>query len=266
MVNINKKILFIGLFVAIFFVIPTLVIGFNRNCIDPEDDVIYLENFQYNFELETFDLEDLAEKAEHINSKYVSTHPHLDITEIEISEEGNDTVFVATIKEPTLIYLTDLSNVFVMAIAIIDDGDSFAVAHVKYALLFQVSKYGYLEDFDNIKDCSFVHSGNKLSFRVPTEDVPNDIDEIYALIGIATISDLDIENVKFKISNIYGDIYPNSLYEHYISPENNDNNESNDSDNQENTLSDIIENPFTVGLIAMFGIIGLVTIISIKKD
>lgn len=255
----KKKILLIGLFAAIFFVIPTLALSLNKICLDSKDDVIYLENFQYNFELETFDLEDLTQEIEHLNCKYVSTHPHLDITEIKIFEEGNDTVFVVTVKESTFLYFTDLSNAFIIAIAIIDDDDSFAVAHVEYSLLFQVSKYGYLKDFENIKDCIFIHSGEKLSFRVPTEDVPDDIDELYALIGIATISDLDIENVKFKISNIYGDIYPNSLYDRYIDikPENNNANESNDLDN--------IEDSFIVGLFAMFGTIGLVIVAAIFK-
>lgn len=271
----KKKILLTGLFFAVFFLIPISTLCISGNRIDPENDVLILEGYNYQFNLETFSVNDaLIKQIEGLkfDYTYTSNEPTLDITKVVIDKQSSDTEFTITIKEACADYPSGDSNIFVLVVIIEYDDDIFGAVHIEHSSLGSISKYGYFSELaefphiklDNFEDFSLSNSNGELSFEIDSDDLPDGSDKLYAVIGQATVSDLDIteSNVKFFIGDMRGDVYPNTIYGETVRvfPETVD--ETDDTEPEDDT--DIKVNPFILGFGAMIGfiilIMGFVTI------
>ena len=268
-----KKKLLIGLlFIMLFFLIPISTLCISGNWIDPKNDVLILENYNYRFNMETFSInEDLIEEIKSLEFDYTSNKPTIDIEKIGIDDQGLYTEFVITVKEACAVYPSGDSNVFILLVIIEYDEDIFGAVYVKYGDTGAiVSKYGYLSDLadlphvtlDVFKDFDLLNSDGELSFKILSADLPDVYEELYVVIGQATVSDLTISesNVNFIISDMYGDVYPNKIYGETdpTFPETEDDvivpdDTSDSEDETDDTDQDI--NPFIVGFAAMIGFI-----------
>lgn len=146
----KKKILLTGLLLFIlFFLIPisTLCVSANQN--DPENDVLILEGYNYQFNLETFSVNDaLIKQIKDLKFVYTYTSniPTLDITKMVIDNQGSDTEFIITVKEACVDYPSGDSNIFVLVVVIEYEDTIFGAVHIKHSSLGSISKYGYFSD------------------------------------------------------------------------------------------------------------------------
>ena len=262
----NKKIILltIGLFIISLLLIPIFVVCLDGTYQDPKNDVIYVKEYNLDIDLENFDYTDF-EDIKDIDYEYTSNRPQIDIDKVIINEVGENTNFVIEVEKVQLIYPSTGSNGFILAVVIVDNDDIFVAASLKYALL-SINKYGYVSEVfkenvseDDFKNFELSISGGKLSFNIPTSDLPNSINEIYIVLGEATISEVNLQELTFKIDDLYGDIYPNSLYggttDIPIDENGNGDVDSNRTSEEEEGV-----NPFTIGLYMMIGIIVLISV------
>jgi len=253
------------------FLIPILAVGLKHD-IDPGRDVIFVQEFQYDFDLEDFKTDDLIQEIENLDYKYTSKRGNLDVIEFNINEDTLKTVYSTTIREEGLSYPSGSSNVFIFAV-IIDDGvDIFGVVCIKY-LLSENCKYGYLSNLSDLRDAEFTKSGRDLSLTVPKEDAPEVIDSIYIVLGEAEVTNIDFDKIEFTIQDIYIDIYPNEIYGGLLiipeeedsddSEDSNGSEDSNDSGDSDETETEIPEEAIVIGLSIMGGGIGVISLKSI---
>ena len=274
----NKKIILVGLFVVSLFLTATSVACLSSIDYDPKNDVIYLEEYNFDFDLENLDYSDL-EEIKNLDYTYDVNRPQIDIRRVVLSEVGSNTHFLVEVLTGQRYYPSVGSNGFIFAVILVDGDNIFVAASVKYELI-SISKYGFADikdinaDYignmseDDYKDFHLSNDGTgKLSFDIPTDELPNRIDDIYVIIGEATISNVNIQEVTFTINDLYCDIFPNSLYGGSLNipeiPEDTTDETEDTSDETENTSEDSEEepiNPFTVGLFIMLGAIVLISI------
>jgi len=267
----KKKIILVGLFVISLFLISTTVVCLDTTKHDPIDDVIYIEEFNFDFDLEDFDYTIYLKELKDTEYIYTSDHPQIDINKIIINEVEENTYFTIEVEKVQLIYPTIGSNGFILAVIVEGNDDIFVAASLKY-LLYSVNKYGYVSEafkenvtIDDFEDFELSIFNGKMSFSIPTEDLPDSIKDIYIILGEATISYVDLKEFSFEIDDIYGDIYPNSLYKENtdipVDDEDTKDEETNDTSEEPNTEI----NPFTIGLFVVIGIVGLIAIPPIFK-
>jgi len=272
---LKKRILVVIIFTIGLFLIPILAVGLKHD-IDPGRDVIFLQEFQYDFDLEDFKTEDLIQEIENLEYKYTSKRGNLDIIEFNINEDDLETVYSITIREEGSSYPSGSSNVFIFAVIIDDGEDIFGVVCAKY-MLGENCKYGYLSNLSessslsDLKNAEFTKSGRDLSLTVPREDAPEVIDNIYIVLGEADVTNIDLDKIEFTIKDIYIDIYPNEVYGGLLiipeedSDDSEDSNDSEGSDGSEDSDGSEIEIPDEAVVIGLSIMGGGVAVISLKS-
>ncbi len=267
----KKKILTISLAFMLFFLIPISTLCISGNYVDPKNDVLILENYNYQFDLRSFSINDkLIREIKNLDFEHSSNKPTIDITKVAIDNQGTYTEFVITVKEACSIYPSGDSNVFILIVVIKYEDDIFGAIHIKYGSLGSVSKYGKLSELsefqhitmDDFEDFELSNLNGELSFDIPTKDLPDGSDELYVIISQATVRDLDIDesNIEFFIGDIYGDVYPNKIYgetETYFPETEDDVIDDSEDDIDDTTDQDI--NPFIWGFGAMLGFIIIIS-------
>ena len=269
---LKKRILLTGLLFALLFLIPISILCISGNYVDPKNDVLILENYNYQFDLRSFSINDkLIREIRSLDFEHTNNKPTIDITKVAIDNQGTYTEFTITVKEACVSYPSGDSNVFVLLVVIKYEDDIFGAVHVKYSTTGTiVSKYGSLSDFadlphvnlDDFEDFELQNSNGDLSFKILSGDLPDGSDELYVVIGQTTISDIVITdtNINFIISNMYGDVFPNKIYGETETtfPETVDDTDDTDpEDETDETDQDI--NPFILGFGAMLGFIIIIS-------
>lgn len=270
----NKKIILVGLLVVSLFLTSTFAVCLNSIDQDPQNDVIYLKEYNFDFDLDNLDYSNL-EEIKDLDYVYDVNQPQIDIRRVVLSESGSNTHFLVEVLTGQRFYPSVGSNAFIFAVILVDGDNIFVAASVKYGII-SINKYG----FADIKDINADYIGNmsendyedfalsnidsKLSFDIPTDKLPDRIDDIYVVIGEATISDVNIQEVTFKIEDLYCDIFPNSIYggsSNIPGIPDDTTDETEDTEDGTNGDSEIEPiNPFTVGLFVMLGAIVLISI------
>jgi len=256
----NRKIILVGLFLVSLFLIPTIVVCLNVIKQDSKNDIIFLEEYNFDFDFENFDPDDL-EQIKDLDYVYSYNRPQLDIQRVIMRENVENTNFLIEVLSGQWFYPSPGSNAFVLVVVLVDGNNIFAAVNVKSNIAIfpiEISKYGFVDIKDSIeniteddfKDFSLLNDGNgKLFFDIPTDDLPDNIDDIYIVIGEATISNVDLNEITFTINDLYVDIYPNSLYGGSLVVPVGDTEDTSD-DTNDNT-EEVTFNPFETGLILM---------------
>jgi len=256
----NKKIILVGLFLVSLFLIPTIVVCLNVIKQDSKNDIIFLEEYNFDFDFENFDPDDL-EQIKDLDYVYSYNRPQLDIQRVIMRENVENTNFLIEVLSGQWFYPSPGSNAFVLVVVLVDGNNIFAAVNVKSNIAIfpiEISKYGFVDiknsieniTEDDFKDFSLLNDGNgKLFFDIPTDDLPDNIDDIYIVIGEATISNVDLNEITFTINDLYVDIYPNSLYGGSLVVPVGDTEDTSD-DTNDNT-EEVTFNPFETGLILM---------------
>jgi len=266
----NKKIILVGLLVVSLFLTTTFAMCLNSINSDPKNDVIYLKEYNFDYDLENFDYSDL-EEIKNIDYTYTFDHPQIDIRRVVLSEVGSNTHFLVEVLTGQRFYPSAGSNAFIFAVILVDGDNIFIATSVRYGLI-NLNKYGYVNindvdaDYigniseDDYKNFALSNIDGKLTFDIPTDELPDNVDDIYVVIGEATISDVNIQEVTFKIEDLYCDIFPNSLYGGSLNiPETPEDTTDETEDTSEDSEEEPI-NPFMIGLIVMFGAIVLISV------
>jgi len=259
----NRKIILVGLFLVSLFLIPTIVVCLNVIKQDSKNDIIFLEEYNFDFDFENFDPDDL-EQIKDLDYVYSYNRPQLDIQRVIMRENVENTNFLIEVLSGQWFYPSPGSNAFVLVVVLVDGNNIFAAVNVKSNIAIfpiEISKYGFVDIKDSIeniteddfKDFSLLNDGNgKLFFDIPTDDLPDNIDDIYIVIGEATISNVDLNEITFTINDLYVDIYPNSLYggSLVVPVDDTEDTEDTDDDSEEEPL-----NPFETGLVLMIFVV-----------
>jgi len=258
---LKKKILAIIIFAIGLFLIPILAVGLKHD-IDPGRDVIFIQEFQYDFDLEDFKTEDLIQEIENLDYEYTNKKGNLDIIEFNINEDTLKTVYSITVREECLSYPSGSSNVFIFGVIINNGTDIFGVVCVKY-LFSENCKYGFLSNLSDLRDAEFTKSGRDLSLTIPEEDAPEVIDKLYIVLGEADVTNINLDKIEFTIQDIYIDIYPNEAYGGLlVIPETDD---PDDSEGSNDSETEIPEEAVIIGLSIMGGGIAVISLRSLSS-
>jgi hypothetical protein len=254
----NKRIGAGLVFFLSFLMFSTIALGINKRVDDPNNDVIVVKNFQYTFDWDTSSIEDL-DIIENIEYYHTSEKPGLDLEEVDIDKEGDKTEITFEVKQEIKEYPYTGRNTFFVGIIILENNhEGMGAIHVENSFI-ELNKYGqyYSNDLSGIKDFDYSHIANKIKFIIPSSAFPSVAGELYAVIGEADLENVDIENIKFTISNLRLDLYPNSLYGAK------DTNFPDNEDIDDTTSDADSTNPYMIGLVGVIALVSIITIPSI---